>query len=123
VLEILKEVAALDGGWLFPGARDAKLSSAAMAMLPRRMKVNATVHGTARSGFRDWAAECTDHPYEVCEIALAHVVGGKSAVAYLRGDQVEKRRRLTHNRAALCAGSGTDADKVVPIPRANVSGE
>jgi transposase len=31
-----------------------------------------TVHGL-RSSFRDWAAECTAFPREVCERSLAHV--------------------------------------------------
>ena len=30
-----------------------------------------------RSSFRDWAAERTDHPREVIEAALAHVVQNK----------------------------------------------
>jgi integrase len=36
--------------------------------------VGATVHGF-RSSFRDWCAEETDHPREIAEQALAHVVG------------------------------------------------
>ena len=31
----------------------------------------------ASSGFRDWAAECTGNAHEVCEMALAHVIGNK----------------------------------------------
>ena len=33
-----------------------------------------------RSSFRDWAAERTDHPREVIETALAHVVGNATEV-------------------------------------------
>src|SRR5262249_37399008 len=35
----------------------------------------ATVHGTARSTFRDWAAERTSAPSQVAEMALAHSIG------------------------------------------------
>ena len=37
-----------------------------------------------RSSFRDWAAERTDHPREVIEAALAHVVQNKAEAAYAR---------------------------------------
>ena len=46
--------------------------------LPRllqNLKIGAVPHGF-RSSFRDWAAEETNHPREVVEAALAHVVGG-----------------------------------------------
>ena len=39
----------------------------------KRMGVDATAHGF-RSSFRDWAAEQTSFPREVCEAALAHTV-------------------------------------------------
>ena len=43
-------------------------------------RFDAVPHGF-RSSFRDWAAECTDAPWKVCELALAHVnrdrVGGR----------------------------------------------
>jgi len=52
-----------------------------------------TVHGF-RSTFRDWAAERTNFPSEVVEMALANVVGNKVEAAYRRGDLFEKRRRL-----------------------------
>ena len=40
----------------------------------------AVPHGF-RSSFRDWAAEETDHPREVIEAALAHVVQNKVEAA------------------------------------------
>jgi len=46
------------------------------------------------SSFRDWAAERTNFPAEVAEMALAHAVGSKVEAAYRRGDIFEKRRRL-----------------------------
>ncbi len=56
-----------------------------------------------RSSFRDWAAEMTDHPREVVEAALAHVVGNKVEAAYARSDLFERRRRLMNDWAAYLA--------------------
>ena len=43
-----------------------------MARLLHEQVIDAVAHGF-RSSFRDWAAECTDAPREVCELSLAHV--------------------------------------------------
>ena len=102
---------------LFPGARGGKLSGMAMAMLMRRMKVDATVHGF-RSGFRDWAAECTSYAHEVAEMALAHTIENKVERAYRRGDLFDKRRRLMDDWAAYCASNGVANLKVSPIRKA-----
>jgi integrase len=66
-----------------------------MAMLSvlRRLEIKQTVHGF-RSSFRDWAADQTQFPREVAEQALAHTIGNKVEVAYLRSDLFEKRRHL-----------------------------
>ena len=104
----------LQKNWLFPADRGGKLSTMAMTMLLRRMNVDATVHGF-RSGFRDWAAECTGYAHEVCEMALAHVIGNKAEAAYRRGDLFEKRRRLMADWASLLRGSGTAGASVTPI--------
>jgi hypothetical protein len=52
-----------------------------------------TVHGF-RSTFRDWAAERTNFPSEVVEMALVHTVGDKVEAAYRRGDLLDEQRRL-----------------------------
>jgi integrase len=95
-LEVLKEARRLgDGaGYVFPGQNtDKPLSQMALLMLLRRMKLKITTHGF-RSTFRDWAAEQTNFPREVCESALAHTVKNKTEAAYLRTDQFAKRRKL-----------------------------
>ena len=75
----------------------------ALLMLLRRMgRADLTVHGF-RSSFRDWAAERTNFPSEVAEMALAHVVSNKVEAAYRRGDLFERRRRLMQQWAASCA--------------------
>ena len=52
-----------------------------------------TVHGF-RSAFRDWAAERTNAPHAVMELALSHTVGSAVERAYARSDLIEKRRGL-----------------------------
>ena len=59
----------------------------------QNLKVAAVPHGF-RSSFRDWAAEETNHPREVVEAALAHLVGNQTEAAYARSDLFERRRRL-----------------------------
>lgn len=53
----------------------------------------AVPHGL-RSTFRDWAAERTDYPRDMAEMALAHNVGSEVERAYRRGDMLEKRRAM-----------------------------
>ena len=118
-LAILEEVQPLNrkdnpAAPLFPSARGGHLSNMAMVMLMRRMGNKATVHGF-RSAFRDWAAETTSYAHEVCEMALAHVIGNKAEAAYRRGDLFEKRRRLMADWANYCASDGAAAGTVTPI--------
>ena len=102
------------GKFVFPGRDQEKpLSNMAMLKLLERMEQgDITVHGF-RSSFRDWAAECTNYPREVCEMALAHAIGSDVEAAYRRGDLFEKRRRLMNDWAKYCEQS--DAGKVIPI--------
>ncbi len=69
------------------------------------LEIAAVPHGF-RSSFRDWAAEETDHPREVVEAALAHVVKNKVEAAYRRSDLFERRRRLMDNWAAYLLVDG-----------------
>jgi integrase len=74
-------------------------------MALRRMQLDITAHGF-RSSFRDWAAEQTSFPREVCEMALAHTVENRVEAAYRRGDLFEKRRELMEQWSAFaCAKS------------------
>jgi integrase len=103
--------------YVFPGGKAGKpLSNMAMTELLRRMeRGDITVHGF-RSTFRDWAAERTNFPNDVVEMALAHAVGDKVEAAYRRGDLFEKRRRLMAEWAAYCNSPPASArDKVVTI--------
>ena len=69
------------------------LSDSTLSKLLRELNIGAVPHGF-RSSFRDWAAERTDVPREVCEFALAHVNSDRVEAAYRRSDLFEKRREL-----------------------------
>ena len=106
-LTILREMKSAEdtnaSQFVFSGGNPGRpLSNMAYLMLLRRMgRADLTVHGF-RSSFRDWAAERTNLPSEVAEMALAHAVGNKVEAAYRRGDLFEKRRRLMQQWATFC---------------------
>jgi integrase len=103
-----------DGGFVFQGGKSSKpLSSMALLMTLRRMKRgDLTAHGF-RSAFRDWAAETTPFPHEVCEQALSHAPESRVVAAYQRGDLLEKRRQLMVAWGAYC--SRTTEGNVIPL--------
>ena len=103
-LEILHEARKLadSGGIVFPSPRGLVLHQAVLAGLARDLEIGAVPHGF-RSSFRDWAAECSDCPREVCELALAHVNSDRVEAAYRRSDLFEKRRILMADWAAYIA--------------------
>ena len=75
-----------------------------------KQKIAAVPHGF-RSSFRDWAAEETDHPREVIEAALAHVVQNRVEAAYARSDLFERRRILMDDWSRyLAQGTATDSE-------------
>jgi integrase len=93
------------GDFVFPGDKPGRpLCKTAFEMLLRRMKIaGATAHGF-RSAFRDWAGDRTNHPRDVVEAALAHVIENKAEAAYRRSTAIEKRRALMNDWAAYLAG-------------------
>jgi integrase len=103
ILEAVRPLKRSDSGAVFPGgSAGGGLSNMAMAMLLKRLgREDITVHGF-RSTFRDWAAETTGFPHEVCEMALAHTIRNKAEAAYRRGDLFEKRSQLMAAWAAYC---------------------
>jgi integrase len=118
VLAMLEEVQPLrhaEDGFVFPGAKFGQpLSNMAFLMLLRRLgRDDLTAHGF-RSTFRDWAADRTNFPAEVAEMALAHAVSGKVEAAYRRGDLFEKRRRLMDAWAEFVTG-GSMSPKVLAL--------
>ena len=81
------------GGLVFPSARGKHLADARLSKLLEQLGIGAVPHGF-RSSFRDWASERTDHPREVIEAALAHVVRNQTEAAYARSDLFDRRRQL-----------------------------
>ena len=82
------------GKIVFEGSKPGQpLSDMSLTAVLRRMNLTAVPHGL-RSSFRNWSAEETDYPNEVCEMALAHAVGNAVEAAYRRGDLFEKRRLM-----------------------------
>lgn len=99
-----------EGDLVFPGAKEnTALSDMSLTAVLRRMKrTDITVHGF-RSTFRDWCAESTNFPREVCEHALAHSLPDKVEAAYRRGDLLDKRVQLMKAWAEYCAKTHADA--------------
>ena len=94
-LEVLDAARALGDGspHVFPMRSGRPISASTLVKTLQNLQIVAVPHGF-RSSFRDWAAEKTDHPREVIEAALAHVVQNKVEAAYARSDLFERRRLL-----------------------------
>ena len=86
------------------------LHDSQLRRLLRELEIAAVPHGF-RSTFRDWAGEETDHPREVIEAALAHVVRNRVEAAYARSDLFERRRVLMDDWARyLARGTGENPE-------------
>jgi integrase len=90
--------------YVFAGRRDQPLGPMTLRRVLERLGSDVNVHGF-RSTFRDWAAETTAHPSDVCEAALAHLVANKVEAAYRRGDLFEKRRLLMDDWSRFCTAT------------------
>jgi integrase len=98
LLDALPRLAGSD--LVFPAPRGGALSDMTLTAVLRRMAVAAVPHGF-RSTFRDWAAERTNYPRDVAEMALAHTIGDKVEAAYRRGDLLEKRTAMMADWASF----------------------
>ena len=87
---------------VFPSPRGGAISANTLSKLLRQLDIDAVPHGF-RSSFRDWAAECSDAPREICEFALAHVNSDRVEAAYRRTDLLEQRRVLMEQWSAFWA--------------------
>ena len=113
-LEILDEARTLVEGtcpFLFPDRVGKQLEDKQLRRMLRKHRIPAVPHGF-RSSFQDWAAEETDHPREVIEAALAHVVQNRVEAAYRRTDLFERRRRLMNDWAAYLADKNQEPEGV-----------
>ena len=111
-VEILDAARALgdgDNSLVFPMGSGKPVSASTLPKMLQYHRIPAVAHGF-RSSFRDWAAEETDHPREVIEAALAHVVQNKVEAAYARSDLFERRRRLMDDWSAYVASGAGNAE-------------
>ena len=105
-----------NGDLIFPNSRGGQLSDAALSScmkriqkefpqiyLDRESKRPAVPHGL-RSTFSDWAAEKTEYPFEMAEIALGHKVGNATARAYRRMDMLQKRVKMMEDWSNFLEG-------------------
>ena len=113
-LEVLDAARALGDGnrLVFPMRSGKSIASSTFPKMLQYHEVAAVPHGF-RSSFRGWAAEMTDHPREVIEAALAHVVQNKVETAYAVGPvrppaaahgrlvRVPRPQRAVMHRAAM----------------------
>lgn len=101
---------------LFPSSKAGRPMSdmTLTAVLKRMDRGDLTAHGF-RSTFRDWAAESTNYPSDMAEMALAHSIGDKVEAAYRRGDMLQKRFRMMNEWAKFCATIPKRSGVVVPI--------
>ena len=90
-------------GAQLPSVRGRALSDATISKMVRELGIGAVPH-RFRSSFRDWTAECSDAPREVCELALAHMNPDRVEAAYRRTALFERRRGLMEEWAAFLAG-------------------
>ena len=110
ILEAARRLGAEAGPLVFTGGQGKPLDDKQLRWLLRELGIAAVQHGF-RSSFRDWAAEETDHPREVIEAALAHVVRNRVEAAYARSNLFERRRVLMGDWARyLDRGSGEDRE-------------
>ena len=102
------------GDLVFPGKKPGRpLSTMAMLMVLRRMKVTGAVTHGFRSSLRDWATDVAGVPREIAEAALSHVSGDQTERAYARSDALERRRQLMESWAQFLDG-GAECN-VVPL--------
>jgi integrase len=102
---VLEKMAAIQASeFVFPGLPGRPIGELSLFSMLRNMgRGDVTAHGM-RATFRDWAGNETSFPREVCEQALAHIVGNEVELAYRRSDALERRRNLMDAWASYCDG-------------------
>jgi len=106
ILEAMKPLRREGSDLVFPGQTPGSHQSLSTLCdtLRRAGGGEATVHGTARSAFDDWAHERTSFPSAVVDRALAHAESDATKAAYRRSDLLEQRRTLMDQWASFLRG-------------------
>ena len=106
-LELLDAARKLGDGnrLVFPMRSGRAIAASTLPKMLRDHRIGAVAHGF-RSSFRDWAAEETDHPREVIEAALAHVVQNKVEAAYARSDLFRASASADGRLGGVSVGEG-----------------
>jgi integrase len=99
--------------YVFQGLKDGQpLSNMAFMMTLRRMgHPELTAHGF-RATARTWAAEQTNFPHELCELALAHIVSNKTEAPYNRGPGLQKRHQMAEAWCRFCSTPAIEGEVI-----------
>jgi integrase len=127
ILKNIEREKSNDFGFISPTRKGKPIGNNALlkliwAMGSKTPAYDVTVHGL-RSSFRDWAGETTAFPADVCEVALAHKIGGKVREAYQRNDLFDKRRPLMAEWARYCLAPTKGAASITDINARRKSGK
>jgi integrase len=113
-IEVLEHMRAIQTSkYVFPGLSRPKMSGSTLNAFLYGVGCPFTVHGF-RSSFRDWCAERTNYPREICEQALAHSTGSAVELSYRRTDYFAQRAKLMQAWSDFCEAPVSTAE-VVPI--------
>jgi integrase len=105
-MDLLKNLQGNDPEHVFPSKRRAgHIPTNAIGRVLSAITQQQFVPHGFRASFRTWAANCTNHQREVCEMALAHTLESKVEAAYNRGDLLDKRRQLMSDWSAYITKS------------------
>ena len=115
-LEVVNAQPRIEGSpYVFASPRGGQLSDMSLSALMRRMRTGVTVHGTARSSFKDWARNRTKYADEVSELCLAHVNSDATRAAYARDGLMPQRAALLRDWSGFCSSPFVDSADVVSI--------
>jgi integrase len=115
---LAQQDAVREGDLVFPAPRNPAKALAKGALRDALLKLDReiTTHGF-RSSFRDWAAELTNFPREVCEASLAHTIGDATSRAYQRSDFLAKRRQIMDAWSRYIATPAAKTGEVIVLAR------
>lgn len=119
-IKLLNNLPRFEGSnYIFTAPKGGPISDMTISAVCRRMELPIVPHGF-RSTFRDWAAETTNYPREVCEQALAHTIDSKVEAAYRRGDLFNKRIKLMEEWNKYINKKPEESAKVIQLRKAEV---